>query len=82
MFRLKLYYRHNQHRTKLKAVLNEEGQAKTLMLLKKRLEKHLAILQKIRHSRILTREEKEIKQALESDLDEIDWELDNLKNKG
>lgn len=75
------HYRRNQHRKKLNAALSEEEQTKTLMLLKKRLEKHLAILQKIRHSRILTKEEKEIKQALESDLDEIDRELENLKTR-
>jgi hypothetical protein len=43
-----------------------------LVSLKKRLEKHLEILQRTRHERVLSKEEKEIKEAIEADLDEVD----------
>ena len=52
---------------------------KTFLLLKKRLEKHLEILQRIRQDRILSKEEKEIKEAIESDLDEIDRAIEEQK---
>lgn len=43
-----------------------------LLLLKKRLEKHLEILQQTRHNRVLSKEEKDIKEEIEIDLDEVD----------
>jgi hypothetical protein len=52
---------------------------KMLMTMKKRLEKHLEILQDIRHTRILTKVEKEIKEAIEGDLDEVDKAIEKQK---
>jgi len=43
-----------------------------LSLIRKRLEKHVNMLQRLRHRRVLTSVEKEIKAALESALDQID----------
>ena len=63
-----------KHRDKLKAhtVLVKKDSVKALLLSKKHLEKHLEILQHTRHSRLLSKEEKGIKEAIEGDLDEID----------
>lgn len=48
---------------------------RSLLALRRRIEKHLAILQETRRGRILTKEEKELKQAMEIDLDAVDEAL-------
>ncbi len=63
------------HRQKMNEAISTGDHSKALTLLKKRLEKHLELLQKTRHERILTKEEKIIKEGIESDLDEIDKAL-------
>jgi hypothetical protein len=50
-----------------------------LISLRVRLEKHLKILQKVRHKRMLTAEEREIKEAIEGDLDHVDAALADRK---
>jgi len=55
--------------------------SRAMLLLKKRLERHLEILQHTRHGRILTKEEKEIKEAIEGDLDEIDKIIEEQKTR-
>jgi len=50
----------------------KQNDVKMLSVLKKHLEKQLDLLQSTRHARILTKQEKEIKKTVESDLDEID----------
>lgn len=55
--------------------LHKQDHAKALDLLKKRLERHLYIIQNTRQKRLLTIEEKRIKEDIENDLDEIDREL-------
>ncbi len=52
---------------------------KVLLSLKKRLEKHLEVLQRTRHSRTLSKEEKDIKEAIEIDLDEVDKAIEDQK---
>jgi hypothetical protein len=54
---------------------------RALLALKKRLEKHLDILQETRRSRILTKGEKELKQAMELDLDAVDTALEEHKSE-
>lgn len=63
----------------IRSALNQGNTVKTLSFMRKKLEKHLELLQKVRHERILTKEEKEIKSALESDLDEIDLLINKYK---
>lgn len=75
-------YRGNLDKQKIKMVLGKSYDSEMLILLKSRLEKQLAILQTIRHNRILTKDEKKIRQELENDLDVIDQELQNLKQEG
>lgn len=53
---------------------------RALVALRKRLEKHLDILQETRRSRILTRGEKDLKTALELDLDAVDEALQNQQD--
>ncbi len=70
-----------KHRNKLKtrtALAKGDG-AKVLLTLKKRLEKHLEILQRTRHSRILSKEERDIKEAIEGDLDEVDRAIEKRR---
>jgi hypothetical protein len=50
-----------------------------LRIQKKRLEKHLELLHKIRHKRILSNEEKKIKDAIEEDLDDVDRAIERIK---
>ncbi len=64
---------------RIRSVLLKDGTSKVLLLLKKRLEKHLEILQNLRHDRILTKAEKEIKEAIEVDLDEVDEAIEEQK---
>ncbi len=61
-----------------KALLKGDD-SKILIMLKKRLEKHLEIIQHTRHNRVLTKEEKEIKEAIEGDLDEVDKAMSGQK---
>lgn len=65
-------YSRFQHRLKMRTALVKSDNSKILVLLRKRLEKHLVILQRIRKDRVLTDDEKEIKEAIEGDLDEVD----------
>lgn len=71
------HYHRFKHRIKVRTILATNDNSATLVLLKKRLEKHLAILQRIRHNRMWTKEEKQIKEAIESDLDEVDRAMEN-----
>ena len=70
---------HNAIRRKLnaKSSVLKGDHKKVLLSLKKRLERHLEIMQDTRHSRILSKEEKAIKEAIEMDLDEVDKALSN-----
>jgi glutamate synthase domain-containing protein 3 len=75
-------YRGNpHHKLKMRVAFTNIDKSKTLQLLKKRLEKHLELLQETRHERILTKEEKEIKEAIEKDLDEVDRAITEQKSK-
>lgn len=75
-------YRGNpHHKLKMRVAFTNIDKSKTLHLLKKRLEKHLELLQETRHERILTKEEKEIKEAIEKDLDEVDRAIAEQKSK-
>lgn len=71
-FKLGRSYSKIHNKLKVRAALVRGDNTKVLLLLKKRLEKHLEILQNTRHNRILSKEEKEIKEAIEGDLDEVD----------
>ena len=69
------YLRHHHAKSRSReneVELRKKQSAKTLIMLKERVEKLHEILQKTRHSRILTKEEKEIKEAIERELDEVD----------
>lgn len=69
------------HKLKLRTVLTKGDNSKAFNLLKRRLEKHLEILQETRHERVLTKEEKEIKAAIEGDLDEVDKIIADYKKR-
>ncbi len=71
-FRLGNHYSRLRGKLKTRTALVQGDNLKVLLLLKKRLEKHLEILQQTRHSRVLSKEEKDIKEAIEVDLDEVD----------
>lgn len=72
MYYVSHHYSRFQHKLKMRTALVKGDNSKILLLLKRRLERHLEILQRTRYNRILTKEEKEIKEAIESDLDEVD----------
>ncbi len=77
-----LGHRRSSLRRRMKArkgLLTKSEGLSLLLDVKKRLEKHLELLQHIRRSRVLTTEEKEIKVEIENDLDEIDREIDMQK---
>jgi len=78
-FYLGSYYGKPHHKIKLRNALAKGDNTKVLHILKKRLEKHLEILQNIRHNRILSKEEKDIKAAIEGDLDEVDNAIEEQK---
>jgi len=59
--------------------MTKEDKLKTLTFFKKHLHGYLEHLQIIRNERILTKEERVLKQDIESDLDEIDKELGEMK---
>ena len=67
------------HKLKMRTVLCSGDNTKILLLLKKRLEKHLEALQHTRHNRVLSKEEKDIKEALEDDLDELDQAIEEQR---
>ncbi len=69
------YFSTLQYRKKKALELVKQDDLKTLFSLKNRLENHLEILQNTRRDRILTKEEKDMKIAIEDDLDEIDRTL-------
>ncbi len=60
---------------KIRTVISKGDTLKVLAMFRKRLEKYLEILQHTRHFRILSSEERNIKDAIEVDLDEIDKAL-------
>jgi len=66
-------------RTRATATVAKRDNVKILLLSKKHMERHLNLLQNTRRGRILTREEKEIKKAIESDLDDIDRTIDKQR---
>lgn len=72
----------SHNKLKMRAALAKGDNAKMLLFFKKRLEKHLEILQRTRHIRMLSKEEKEIKQAIEEDLDEIDRAIEEYTAGG
>lgn len=78
-FKLGRYYSKFRNKFKVRTALVKGNNIKVLFLLKKRLEKHLEILQHTRHNRILSKEEKEIKEAIEGDLDEVDKAIEEQK---
>jgi hypothetical protein len=78
-FKLGSHYGRLYGKLKMRNALLKGDNTKVLLLLKRRLEKHLEILQRTRHSRILSKEEKEIKQAIEGDLDEVDRAIEEQK---
>jgi hypothetical protein len=61
-----------KHRQKMRTALVRGDNSKILRLLRKRLEKHLELLHHTRLGRVLTKEEKEIREAIERDLDDVD----------
>ena len=65
----------------IKNALNKQDHTKSLSILKRRLERHLQIIQNTRQKRVLTDEEKRIKDDIENDLDEIDKELGKYDKK-
>jgi len=75
------HYNKLHRKFKVRAALDKGDHNKVLSLLKKRLEKHLEILQRTRHNRILSKEEKDIKVAIEGDLDEVDRALEEEKEE-
>jgi hypothetical protein len=66
-------------KARVRGMLSKGDSLKMMLVLKKRLESHLEILQRTRRSRMLTPEEKEIKQAIEGDLDEVDQMIEGQK---
>lgn len=71
-FKIGRHYSKVRNRLKVRTALTKGDNTKVLLSLKKRLEKHLEILQHTRHNRVLSKEEKDIKEAIEVDLDEVD----------
>lgn len=78
-FILGRHYSKFLNKSKMRTALVKGDNTKVLLMLKKRLEKHLEILQHTRHNRILSKEEKEIKEAIEGDLDEVDRAIEEQK---
>lgn len=61
------------------ATFSKRNSTKWLLVQKKRLEKHLELLHRTRQKRILSKEEKEIKDAIEEDLDNVDRAIEKMK---
>jgi len=80
-FKLGRHYNKAHNRPKMRTILTKGDNTKVLFLLKKRLEKHLEILQRTRHNRVLSKEEKEIKEAIEGDLDEVDKAIEEQEQR-
>jgi hypothetical protein len=78
-FRLGYHYGRLHHRLAIRTALSNGDNTKMLLVVKKRLEKHLEALQHTRHNRILSKEEKEIKESIEGDLDELDQAIAEQK---
>lgn len=75
-FKLGNHYSSVYDKVKTRAALGKGDTSKVLLTLKKRLERHLELLQRTRHTRVLSKEEKDIKSAIETDLDEVDRALE------
>jgi len=75
------YYNKTRNIYKVRASLAKGDTIKVLLLQKKRLEKHLKLLQRTRLKRVLSKEEKDIKEAIEGDLDEIDRAIEEQSKK-
>ena len=78
-FKLGTLHNSFYHKVKTRSVLGKGDTIKVLLLLKKRLERHLELLHRTRHARVLSKEEKEIKAAIEGDLDEVDKAIEEQK---
>lgn len=74
-------YSRPRRKSRIQIPTVKKDNIKVLYELKKRLEKHLEILQHTRHNRILSREERDIKEAIEGDLDEVDKEIERQKSE-
>ncbi len=73
------HYSRVYRKLKVRSDFDGEDTSKALAVFKKRLERHLDLLQRTRHGRILSKEEKDIKEAIEGDLDDIDRVLEEKK---
>lgn len=80
-FILGLHYSKLRNKIKVRPVLVNGDNTEALLLFRKRLEKYLKVLQRTRHTRILSKEEKGIKEAIERDLDEIDRALEEQREE-
>ncbi len=80
-FILGLYYSKLRNKIKVCPVLVNGDNTEALLLFKKRLEKYLKVLQRTRHTRILSKEEKGIKEAIERDLDELDRAIEEQRTE-
>lgn len=80
-FKLGRHYSKFRKKHTTRTALAKGDNAKVLLSFKKRLEKHLEILQRTRHYRTLSKEEKEIKEAIEIDLDEVDKVIEEQRSK-
>ncbi len=80
-FKLGNHYSSFYHKVRTRAALGKADNIKVLISLKKRLERHLELLQRTRHERVLSKEEKDIKQAIEGDLDEVDQAIEDQKGE-
>ena len=78
-YKLGRHYSKFRNKFKTRTALGKGDTTKVLLSLKKRLEKHLEVLQRTRHSRTLSKEEKDIKEAIEIDLDEVDKAIEDQK---
>lgn len=75
------HYNKVRNKLKVRTTLTKGDNLKILLSLKKRLEKHLEILQQTRHNRVLSKEEKDIKEAIEGDLDEVDKAIEKQRTE-
>ncbi len=71
----------NKNNQKISSLMTKRDSKRVLVMLKKRLESHLLILQNTRHARMLTKPEKEIKKDIEADLDEVDSAIAELRGE-
>jgi hypothetical protein len=78
-FKIGSHYSEFHNKIKTRTALSKGDNVKVLLSLKKRLEKHLEILQRTRHNRPLSKEERDIKEEIEIDLDEVDKAIENQK---